>query len=247
VSADNSARDHRLRLLFPSGRAAAAFRAATTFDVVESNVERPDDRGWQQRAPSTFPHQGWVSVNGLTVVAPGLPEAEVTPAGTIALTLLRSIGWLSRFDLRTRPAPAGPAMPLAAAQGQGRIEAEIHLLLDGGDAVAARDAEVGLRAVFAGDSPLLDDGRPLLEIAPDFLLLSALKPAEEGAGLVVRVLNPSPRAVQARLRLGFPCGAAAAVRLDEEPAAFAVQAAGDTIELEVPPHALRTLLIPVST
>jgi len=244
VRLDNRARDHRLRLLFPSGRPARTFRAATTFDAADFDGARPHDGAWQQRAPSTFPHQGWVSVNGLTVAAPGLPEAEVTPAGTIAITLVRSVGWLSRFDLRSRPAPAGPAMPLLAAQVQGRVEAALSLLLGGDAAALALDAETGLRAVFAGGAPLVGDGRPLLALEPDFLQLSALKPAESGAGTVVRVLNPTARAASARLRLGFPVDGAAAVRLDEQPAAFALRASGDTIELEVPPHALRTVLIP---
>ena len=68
------------------------------------------------RAPATFPQQGFVSANGLTVVAPGLPEAEVTPDGVIAITLLRAVGWLARTDLRQRPQPAGPAVPTPGAQ-----------------------------------------------------------------------------------------------------------------------------------
>ena len=47
----------------------------------------------------------------------GLPAVEVTrlPGGTqIALTLLRSVGWLSRDDLATRRVAAGPLVPTLA-------------------------------------------------------------------------------------------------------------------------------------
>src|SRR5207249_3051785 len=83
--------------------------------LAEVRVRRDASR-WVHPAPSTFPHQGFVAANGLTVAAPGLPEAEVTPDGIIAVTLVRAVGWLARMDLRSRPRPAGPLMPAPGAQ-----------------------------------------------------------------------------------------------------------------------------------
>jgi hypothetical protein len=68
-----------------------------------------------------------VSANGLTVVAPGLPEAEVTADGAIVVTLLRAVGWLARFGLRSRMQPAGPLMPVEGAQMLGPLEARLSL------------------------------------------------------------------------------------------------------------------------
>src|SRR5262249_39679766 len=159
-------------------------------DVVTRTTARPDDARWIHPAPTTFVHQGWVHAGGLTVVAPGLPEAEVTPDGTIALTLVRAVGWLARFDLRSRPVPAGPTMPGPAAQCAGVLEA--RLALHGGcDPTAASDAELGLWGLLGGSEALLAPGDSLLALEPSELLLSACKPAEVGAGLVVRVLNPT--------------------------------------------------------
>ncbi|MGH7789875.1 MAG: hypothetical protein ACRERC_23610, partial [Candidatus Binatia bacterium] len=135
VRVDNPARDHRLRLCFPTGRPAATYRAATTFDAAERSTAARADAGWMHRAPTTFAHQGWVSANGLTVLAPGLPEAEVTPDGTIAITLLRAVGWLARYDLRSRPGPAGPPIETPGAQLLGAYTA--HLALLAGDDPAA--------------------------------------------------------------------------------------------------------------
>ncbi|NNL65870.1 MAG: hypothetical protein HKP30_06495, partial [Myxococcales bacterium] len=108
VTIENAAEDHRLRLLFPTGSDASRFEAATTFDVARRAPGAVPDEGWIHPAPATFACQGFVHAGGLSVVAPGLNEAEVTPDGTIAFTALRCVGDLSRHDLRTRPGPAGP-------------------------------------------------------------------------------------------------------------------------------------------
>ena len=130
VILDNTADDHRLRLLFPAGAPVAMFRAATTFDITTRTTAAPDDARWVHPAPTTFPHQGWVAANGLLVGAPGLPEAEVTADGTVAVTLLRAVGWLSRGDLHTRPVQAGPGMPAPGAQCHGPLVARLILATD---------------------------------------------------------------------------------------------------------------------
>jgi mannosylglycerate hydrolase len=241
VEVQNSARDHRLRLLFPTGAAATACRAATTFDVTDRPTAPRDATGWVHPAPRTFPHHGWVSANGLTVVAPGLPEAEITTEGTIAITLLRAVGWLARFDLRSRPLPAGPFMSVDGAQMLGTLRAHLSLLATA-DPVPANDAELGLRGVFAGPGPTLARG-PLLSLEPSSLVLSALKPPEQGDGVIVRVLNPTDALQTAVLRPGFAFASASAVCLDETPAAHAVACDAEEARFDVPPHALRSVLL----
>jgi alpha-mannosidase len=82
-----------------------------------------------------------------------------------------------------------------------------------------------------------------LELAPRELLLSSAKPAQDGPGLVVRVLNPTEAKLEATLRLGFPFTRAEAVRLDETPTAERVTHDGDTLRFAVPAHALRSVRI----
>jgi hypothetical protein len=60
---------------------------------------------------------------------------------------------------------------------------------------------------------------------------------------VLRVLNPGDTAVAARVRPGFAFERATPVRLDEEPAAFALSRQGAELHFEVPAHALRSLLV----
>ena len=240
VRARNTAGDHRLRLLFPTGAPVERFRAATTFDATERSTGRPEDGRWRHPAPETFIHQGWVMANDLTVAAPGLPEAQVRSDGTIAITLLRSVGWLSREDLRSRPGHAGPALPTPGAQCPGAIEARLALL-PGDDPRAAADAELGLLAVTAGESPLCAAEAPLLTVEPRELLLSALKPAEDGDGVILRLLNPTDSPLEASVSLGFSVSEAVPVRLDESPWEHGLRLGGGVLALRVPPHALRSV------
>ena len=241
VCVHNTARDHRLRLLFPTGAADGTYVAASSADVVRRGPERPDAARWVHPAPVTFVQQGFVAAGGLTVAAPGLPEAEVTAEGVIAITLVRAVGWLARMDLATRPQVAGPAVPTPGAQCLEAIEARLALL-PGVDARAVRDAELGLRAVAAGPAPLVPPGAALLTVEPRALVVSALKPAEDGRGVVLRVLNPTDDPLEARVEVGLPSAAVEAVRLDETPAAGEiVRRDGRLLRFAVPPHALRSL------
>lgn len=240
VHLDNRATDHRLRLLFPTGGSGSAY-FATTFDVTPCPMTAPVANDWVHPPPATFPHQGYVSVNGLTVVAPGLPEGEVRPDGVIAITLVRAVGWLARWDLRTRPQPAGPGIPTPEAQCLGELDAAFSLFA-GLDARAARDAEIGLRAVVAGARPRVAPEQSLLQIHPHDIVLSALKPAEAGRGFIVRLLNPTDTPITAGLRVGCPVETVQPVRLDETPIGAAVSRDGH-FHIDVPPHALRSVWI----
>jgi hypothetical protein len=240
VTLDNQVDDHRFRLRFPTGAPVAEFRAATTFDVAARSTTAPDDTQWVHPAPTTFPHQGWVAANGLLIGAPGLPEAEVTADGTVAVTLLRSVGWLSRGDLRTRPVQAGPAMPAPGAQCHGALSARLVIAREV-DRSIARDAELGFRAVPVGDTPLLEPDVSLLTLAPLELELSAVKPANDDDGVIVRVLNPTDGLLEARLRVAWQPSSATAVRLDETPTDDDVRMSDSTVAFDVPAHALRAV------
>jgi mannosylglycerate hydrolase len=236
----NSAKDHRLRLLFPTGAPTAEFEAATTFDIARRQTSSRDATSWVHPAPPTFVQQGFVSANGLTVAAPGLPEAQVMPDGVIAITCVRAVGWLARMDLETRSQPAGPVIPTPGAQCQERIEAHLALFA-GCDPRAVRDAELSLRAVVAGTAPLLRADHPLLTVEPRGILVTALKPAEDGTGIILRLLNPTGAALEARVRVGFEYARIDAVRCDETPSEESPVIHAETVAIVLPPHGLRSL------
>jgi len=128
VAVDNKSKDHRLRLLFSSGLKSDKVDVDGHFYVDSRPIDPPKTTNWEQAPVPTHHENNFVSVsdgtNVFTVVSEGLPEYEpmreksVAAKGTvnIAITLLRSIGWLSRGDFATRKYNAGPALSAPGAQ-----------------------------------------------------------------------------------------------------------------------------------
>ena len=242
LQVDNRASDHRLRVLFALAETQGepvAFEAATTFGTAARTNAPRDDSAWIHTAPTTFPSQGWVSLGGLTVAAPGLLESEVLPDGQLAVTLLRATGWLSRPDLSTRPGEAGPSLPTPLAQVPGPLEAKFHLFAADPtrNEGTARAAELGLVAVGAGQAPPSPPDTPLLCLETEAVELSALKPAEDGDGLILRLLNTGPRSTRARVRfapvLAQRIRAVTGARLDESPASVDMDWSAPLLQVDV--------------
>lgn len=94
---DNTARDHRLRVLFPSGVEAEESNSESLFDVVTRPIHTLECPDWKEPMPSTHPQKSFVDVSGgeigLTVINAGQPEFEVLDDvdRTVAVTLMRSV------------------------------------------------------------------------------------------------------------------------------------------------------------
>jgi hypothetical protein len=195
----NPSRDHRLRAHLPLPEPAATSQAECAFTVVERGLTaegRTDEFGLP-----TAPARRFVSAGGLTVVHEGVCEYELidiapTPVGdaasTIALTVLRSTGMLSRLGMAYRPFPAGPLTPVDGLQMTGRrIELKYALALDVTEPYAlADDILLPLEAVTS----LGGGGRPPTGSGLDIggAEVSALR--RDGGVLEVRVFNPHPEA-----------------------------------------------------
>ena len=241
---DNVVRDHRLRALFPLGRPAKHSKAESAFAVVERPVAVDRlERGSAEPAVPEFPQQTFTSVDadgrGLTIANRGLSEASVLDdgQGTVAVTLLRCVGYLSRGDLLTRIEGAGPLMPTPDAQLQGPFSAEYSIIPHAGswaDAVAHRAAHAvnaRLAAIeLPGARPLTDPWRSEPAIGGEALPaatalldvdgrleVTAVKRAEERDELVVRLLNSSGAPAGATLRPYRTPRSARRLRIDEEP------------------------------
>lgn len=229
----NRARDHRLRVHFPTPLQAESAFAEGHFEVVERPLDLPTEtEGWIEQPTPTHPQRTFVDVNdgkvGLMVANRGLPEYEVIsrPQGNnIALTLLRCVGWLSRDDLTTRRGHAGPALETPGAQCPGRYIFAYSLIPHaGGWQRAYREAHAfaaPLRAIPTGvHKGLLPPEQDFICIEPESLVISAIKMASlqglVGQGLVVRFYNIEEKEAQGQLRLSIPFTKAMLVNLNEE-------------------------------
>ncbi len=194
----NPASDHRLRVHLPLPEPAEGSDAECAFAVVHRGLEaegRADELGLP-----TFPSRRFVSAGGLTVAHEGLLEYELVDiegepsarrARTMALTLLRSTGMLSRLGMAYRPLPAGPLTPVEGLQLRGRtIEARYALCIGCDDPYAmVDDAFVPLEVVYAAGGGWRPASGSALEV--EGAEVSAVRRA---AGMLeVRVFNPTDR------------------------------------------------------
>jgi alpha-mannosidase len=208
VEIDNRSRDHRLRAHFPLPARVDGSDAECAFAVVHRGLEA--EGGPSEHGLPTFPARRFVDCStsngpGLAIVADGLLEYEVVEDGAeVALTLLRAIGWLSRLEPALRPNAAGPPVAVTGAQLQGRVVRRYGLFLhEGGWLEAglhqrADDFLLPLEAVTVRSAPL----RPSRALSGSALGISGAEVSavlRQGSRLLVRLYNPSPQPVTARL------------------------------------------------
>lgn len=254
VALDNTAEDHRLRLAFPlqgqvsDWRTDAAF-STTTRPVLDAPPPPVEGFG-KERGVGTAPMQTWCAAgseeDALGVLAGGLAEAETrrTDGGAeLLVTLLRCVGWLSRDDLSARTQAAGPSVPVPEARCPGSHRFRLALCLDDDEGVLAAGGQVWrapLRALQLAGPPERGS-HSHLRVSPP-ALLSALKSAEDGDGAVLRVRNPTARAVTATVQLSARTAHLVHSDLDDRHGAE-LSTQGQRFELPLGPYALATVRI----
>jgi alpha-mannosidase len=233
---DNRAKDHRLRVLFPTGIPARVSYAESTFDVVERPIEVPECPDWREPMPAMHPQRSFVDVSGggvgLTVANKALWEYEVKDdeARTVALTLLRATG-------------SGVCGPELQKGGQlpGEHVFEYALYPHAGDweeAMSWRQAHafnapliVGQTGIHGGDLPMKAS---LVAVFGDRFVMTALKKSDAGDSLLVRGFNIGTE--PENVRLSVP-GLAVCEQVDlKEDALGTVDVEGEAVGVSVDPR-----------
>lgn len=249
LEVDNQATDHRLRARLSTGLRGTHLIAGTQFGSISRAEAAAPTRNRMETPVRTTPAHRFAAAaegdRGLAVLTPGFFEVEWAD-GDLLLTLLRSMGQLSRADLPTRPGNAGwpTATPLAQSLGTSRIafalapvtEAEVRR----GDVVPElwEDAFLPLQSFWLRDAVELTIPADSITLAGEGLVISAIKPAEESDALVLRCYNATAETVEGAWRFGVPRSRAARTRADEresEPAALSD--GGRTLPFRAGPHA----------
>ncbi|MGQ4871912.1 MAG: alpha-mannosidase [Candidatus Thorarchaeota archaeon] len=256
VELDNQARDHRLRMLFPTYTESKTCFADSTFDIIERPVRPTGGPDWYQPVAPTYPMRSFAALlseeRGLVVCTRGLVEFEVLDerGGTIALTLLRSVGWLSRAGMTTRRDAAGPVLETPGAQCIGTQVFEFAVVPTQGPGVSpdllqtVQEYLLPMAYVLAesSDSPdlALIEG---VEVEPSAVMVSALKIAEDGSGWVLRLWNTLRGRTRCTIRVGVSLSACDALMLDETPDDETEVSLVDdhTVCVEIPGRGLVTL------
>jgi len=225
VEGVNEAGNHRVRvrlpLAAPEATADMAYGAVTRPYVSPGEAPFP-----REHPPTTAPMHRYVSAGGWTVFARGLHEYELLADGSLAVTLLRAVGDLSRGSLRARPGHAGWPTATPGAQGIGPFRAELALApvsVTGTSGAEEWDAVERLAESF--HAPLAGIMcRAGIELPPQVpgptleglgLAFKALKPRDEGMGVVLRCVNLTRRTRHGRWMWPAPVSRAFRARLDE--------------------------------
>jgi mannosylglycerate hydrolase len=194
VSFDNPCRDHRLRFHIPLAEPTEVSFAEGQFAVVERGLEAEGGHGEVPLA--TFPARGFVDAGGVAVLLDHVMEYEVVDGRELALTLLRSVGVISRPDNPYREVNAGPAVALPAAQCVGPWSIGFALFPHSGSWLEAgvleqmeRYQHPFLMALGTGERPAEAEGAGL-ELRGDGVMLSALR--RRGETLEARIVNETP-------------------------------------------------------
>jgi alpha-mannosidase len=256
---ENRNRQHRLRARVPSALADATAIAGSPFGA----IERPagggvgDPSAYPGETPvRTAPAQRFVAAargdRGIAVLAPAFFEYEWTTSGDLLITLLRSIGDLSRGDLATRPGHAAwpTAIPAAQCLGTSRIELALVPVsaadVERGDVLPQlwEDAFLPLTALWVRDAGGLTPAPIDIALEGSGLVFSALKPAQIGSPMVLRCYNATSRKTAGSWRFGEGIKTAHRIRADErEAVALVLEQRGRIVRFVAEPHEIVSVLV----
>ena len=212
---DNQCEDHRLRVLFNGPFTAPDVLVETAFGLVRrpSRVEPADDHF--EKPIGTSPQKTFSCAQndsiGVALFNRGIPEIEAAAHEhdmTLALTLVRSVGWLSREDLVSRPAAAGPELEAPGAQSKGPHTFEYAFTSyrsDHGDADIVGQAHSyafpPIAIITGRHRGKIKDGSSLVEVDNPAVIASAVEPSRLKRAYLVRLYNATDRKQNARLAL----------------------------------------------
>ncbi len=248
---NNVCKDHRLRVCFPTFIEKASHSSAETpFDVVEREIDRPEGSPWALSPNPTHPMSRFVDVSdgvtGLGVVTDGLREYEVvdTKERRLCITLMRAyqvelttVAW--RWERH-------PEMELSQCPGKHRftylIAPHSGAWSDGRmfDQVERLNLPVEVAQVGPHDGDLPQE-LSFFSVDPIDLSLCGMKPAEDGNGVIMRILNPTDREVSAKISSWKPIKEAELISLNESNVVEKLAPSGQSVALDAPAKKIMTV------
>ncbi|MGB9858291.1 MAG: glycoside hydrolase family 38 C-terminal domain-containing protein [Dictyoglomaceae bacterium] len=194
---ENRAKDHRLRFGIDFPEEIDKVFNDGYYGIVEHKTKVENSEEYAEENVPRYAMESFVSLLGnkskIMIVTRGLHEYEVErreKETSCKVTLLRSVGYLSRGDLITRKGHAGPSPSTPEAQCLGKYNFEYSFVLLNSDKEKefyekSRDY---LLYPIAIASPLKIKEWKLIDI-PEELFLTTLKISEDREDIIVRLVN----------------------------------------------------------
>jgi len=222
--------DHRIRAHFPLPFTSDCAFYDGHFELVKRPILPPlMQEDWIEQRRPEVPQRAFSDLSdgkkGILLAACGLPEIGIRRRddGNLeaALTLLRCIGWLSRDDFSTRKGHAGPMLATPGAQMHGTYTFNYALIPHGCSPEQAMASGYGFSAPLTGQVTSLHEGRlpssrSFLEVQPDSFQVTAIKPAKDRNGWIVRGFNLLDEPLQCTLQFHVPVNKVFFANLAEE-------------------------------
>ncbi len=181
-----------------------------TCDSQFGPVKRPTNQyyfspeGWMDKPAPVFPSLRWIDYSngevGLTVMNKGTPENEVRD-GNIYITLLRCVGMLSSDG------KAGPLIPVPDARETKTYTFTYSIYPHKGDWKEAKSYKQGYEFNYSPWAFQLPKDKKLrrmrsfVNVSPDNVVMTALKPSEDGKGLVLRLYETAGETTESEITL----------------------------------------------
>ncbi len=257
---ENQALDHRLSVRFHTGLTVDTARFDGHYDIITRPIDLPDtDSTWRELPRPEVPQRSFVDFSdehgGLMIANRGLPEVAVVRAengeALIDLTLLRSIGWLSRDDLWNRVGHAGPPLMTPDAQELRPYSFDFCIIPHGPDFFEAVklaqsfqiDLDVRTSDLHTGSLPAENS---MVEVSHAEFMVTSIKEAEDETGWVVRGVNLADESIHLHLKPNMLNKSAHLVNLDESLIHDLVQQPDGSVEIEVPSKRVISILFKIT-
>ena len=195
TTVDNTAKDHWLRVNFPTGIQTDHSYSDSHYDIVKRDIAIPDSTGWVEQAFGTQPLRTFATVtdgkDGFSIMPKGLFEYEVFDDSTMALTLIRacriklavSEEKVTELEDEGIQCPGRQVFEYAMQFGEGRI-CELP------NKAAELFAPIKCAVSGRGKGELAHEWS-LFGIDNKNLHVTAVKRADDGDGIIVRLYNPT--------------------------------------------------------
>jgi len=194
---ENRAKDHRLRFGIDLPEEIDKVFNDGYYGIVEHYTRLENREEYVEENVPRYAMESFVSFLGnkskIMIVTRGLHEYEVErkeKETSCKITLLRSIGYLSRGDLITRKGYAGPFLPTPEAQCLGKYNFEYSFIILNSDKEKEfyeKSRDYLLYPVAVASHFKIKEWR-LMEI-PKGLFLTTLKISEDREDIIVRLVN----------------------------------------------------------
>jgi len=194
---ENRAKDHRLRFGIDLPEEIDKVFNDGYYGIVEHDTRVENREEYVEENVPRYAMESFVVLLGekfkMMITTQGLHEYEVKRKEnetSLKITLLRSVGYLSRGDLKTRKRHAGPYLPTPEAQCIGKYKLDYSFIMLNSDKEKefyekSRDY---LLYPVAIASPLKIKEWRLMEI-PEELFLTTLKISEDNKDIIGRFVN----------------------------------------------------------